>query len=183
MALQKGETMQKKQYVSMQLLSIIVAFTLAFGFMTTVQRFDSYADDTGCPTTTLNLIGANKDVTWQILKTMPFRDQFQEWIEWEEEDVFEDYKIGTPIERTWLNEDGVAPWWSIKTSELEKCGYISGISLSKTDGTVLCGFYASDLTNVINGTALSNSDLGSEPYNMGIITADGVFPDGSSCDA
>ena len=66
--------MLNKQYVSMRLLPIIVAFTLAFGFMTTIQQSDSYADESTYPTTALKVVGATEEATWQILKTMPFKD-------------------------------------------------------------------------------------------------------------
>lgn len=175
--------MLKKQYVSMRLLPIIVAFTLAFGFMTTVQRFDSYADESTYPTTTLKVVGAKEEATWQILKTMPFKEM-HEYGCLPEDVVFADYEMGTPVERTWNNtgEDGVVPWWSIKLSDLEKCGTVTGVSLySENDKNYLRGYYASDQTQEYYGTSLTEYDVPANPF-YGIITIDNLVPEKSKYD-
>ena len=169
--------MLNKQYVSIRLLPIIVAFTLAFGCMTAIQQSDSYADELNYPTTALKVVGATENATWKILKTMPFKENTNPSMA-----VFEDYKMGDPIERTWNNtgNDGVVPWWSIKLSDLERCGIVTGVSLSKTDGSFINGYYASDLTQQYNGISLMGSDLG----EIGaVITMDGRYPDLSQSDS
>ena len=174
--------MIRKQYVSMKLLSIIVSFALAFGFITTIQQSDSYAEESSHPTTTLNVVGAKEEVTWRIAKTMPLRENYT-FADTQTE--FKDYVLGTPIERTWENigEDGVVPYWSIKSSELKKCGIITGISLSKDDNTFIRSYYASDLTvSYEDITSLKRSELES-PAKAGAMTVDGVTPVNSEYDS
>ena len=150
--------MLKKQYVSMRLLPIIVVFTLAFGFMTVIQRSESYADESTYPTTALKVVGATEEATWQILKTMPFKDQ---WSTADNGAQFMNYELGKPIERTWDNtsEEGVVPWWSIKLSELRKCGVVTGIALTNTDGQYLQACYANNQDVIHDMTSLTTDDF------------------------
>ena len=166
----------------MKLLSIIVSFALAFGFMTAIQQSDSYAEESNPPTTTLNVVGAKEEVTWRIAKTMPLKENYTSA---DTQTEFKDYVLGTPIERTWENtgEDGVVPYWSIKSSELKKCGIITGISLSKDDNTFIRSYYASDLTvSYEDITSLKRSELES-PAKAGAMTVDGVTPVNSEYDS
>ena len=163
--------MIKKQYVSMRLLPIIVAFTLAFGCMAFIQKTDSYADESNYPTTALNVIGAQEEATWRILKTMPFKDHYDEWGMIPE---YSDYEMGTPVERTWNNvgENDVVPWWSIKLDDLSKCGVITGFSLTSED-EYLFGYYASDIETNLNGTSVEYNDFTDDVAKKGYFTKDG----------
>lgn len=116
--------MLKKQYVSMRILPIIVAFTLAFGFITTVQRFDSYADE--MPKTTLIHVGAKQDVQWTLMN---------------ESEEYENYTLGNGVDRL---IGGYGPYWAILKDDFKKCGVVTKITLSKEDGTVLDCIEAAD---------------------------------------
>lgn len=132
----------------------MIVISMALGAFSIWQTIDSYADETTYPTMSLNVKGASEDVTWRVLKTQPFYTDFCDDSLVEKRAEYEDYQLGTPIEKTWTNTDGVVPWWSVSLEELKKCGTVSGVSLANAeDGTVLRSIYAQSFEETYDGIA------------------------------
>ena len=146
----------------------MIVISMALGAFTIWQTINSYADETSYPTMALEVKGATEDVTWRVLKTQPFYTDFYDdsLPSAEKRAEYENYQLGTPIEKTWTNTDGVVPWWSVSLKELKKCGTVSGVSLANAEnGEVLKSIYAQSFETAYQGITYIDTDRDINPYD------------------
>lgn len=109
-----------RQFLSKRILIAIAVISLVLSTFAIWQTVDSYAED--LPTTVLVQVGANKkneDVHWDLC---------------DENNEYQQYKLGTSVDRI-IGDYG--PAWAILKTDLEECGVITKIALSKEVGTEL----------------------------------------------
>lgn len=120
------------------LISFVIIMTL--GIFAALEHDMAYAD--GGHKTTLNVVGVPEDVSVQWYYTTNPDGNTTVWTN--------EYILGTALDLR-ISEYEVTKW-TIETTELKKCGPLTGVSLSKTDGTVLQFIKAADKDKGIQST-------------------------------
>ena len=128
------------------LISFVIIMTL--GIFAALEHDMAYAD--GGHKTMLNVVGVPEDVSVQWYYTTNPDGMNTVWTN--------EYVLGTALDLR-ISEYEVTKW-TIETTELKKCGPLTGVSLSKTDGTVLQFIKAAD-----KEAGIKSSDFPETNYN------------------
>lgn len=129
--------MQKKQYVPIR-LPIIIATMIALVLLYTIMfhnDYHVYASDSDVHVK-VALIGSNIETV--TMKAYTKTSGSYEMVE---------YEPGTKIYAGGKGAYNELMYFLISSSDLKKCGIITGISVSKDDGSVLDAVYASNVSN------------------------------------